>query len=353
MAIPSLPTTAALVALGVSLAVAGYVWLEQRTGIGQNIGQSVSELRETVGARDSELAALKARVDEVAGGRRVLDADLDRVRDSVVRQTEALGELPRRLDEVEQSIDRFIGVGDQMRSAWLLSEAEHYMRIANAQLGLAGDVDVAQTALGLADEALRELNQPRLTPVRRQLADEINDLKAVPRPDTEGIVLTLGSLADSLEELPLKVTVPEAFRASPERPAEPLTGLARALAASRAALASLVSVRRVDDPVSPLLPEAEQTVLIRSLDLELQLARLAIMRGDAGMYRRSVDAASERLREHFDMASPDVQSAVDSLATLSAAPVPEELPDISGSLTTLLRLTEAATPPKAADKARR
>ena len=227
------------------------------------------------------------------------------------------------------------------------------MRIANAQLGLAGDVEVAQTALGLADDALRELNDPRLTPVRKLLSDEINGLKAVPRPDTEGIVLTLGSLSDNLDTLRLKSAAPEEFRAAPEKPAAPLTGFDRALAATRAALASLVSVRRVDDPVSPLLSEAEQTVLIRSLDLELQLARLAIMRGDAGMYRRSVEAASERLREHFDLSSPDVQAAVESLTELSSARLPEELPDISGSLDALLRISAAAGPPRWRSRATR
>jgi uroporphyrin-3 C-methyltransferase len=337
MSNPRLPTTVALTALSVSIAVAGYVWVEQRSGIGQR----VSELREDVSVKGSELAALKARLDEVSTGRRLLDDDMDRLRERVTRETESLSALPERVGQLEQNIERFAGAGDKVRAAWLLAESEHYMRIANAQLGLAADVGVAQTALGLADDALSELNDPRLTPVRRLLADEINALKAVPRPDTEGIVLTLGSLSDSLETLPLKSSAPEAFRATPEKPEAPLTGFDRALAASRAALASLVSVRRVDDPLSPLLSEAEQGVLIRSLDLELQLARLAIMRGDAGMFRRSVEAASGRLREHFDLASADVQAAVDSLAELSAVRLPEELPDISGSLDALLRISAA------------
>jgi uroporphyrin-3 C-methyltransferase len=346
MASSSLPTTTALVALGVSIAVAGYVWVDQRSGTGQR----VSELREDAGVRNSELAALKARLDEVSNGRRLLDDDISRLRERVTRETEALGELPGRVEQLEQTIDRFVGVGDKVRAAWLLAEAEHYMRIANAQLGLAGDVEVAQTALGLADDSLRELNDPRLTPVRKLLADEINGLKAVPRPDTEGIVLTLGSLGESLNTLPLKSSAPEAFRAAPERPAEPLTGWDRAVAASRAALASLVSVRRVDDPVSPLLPEAEQAVLIRSLDLELQLARLAIMRGDAGMFRRSVEAATQRVREQFDLSAPEVQAAVESLTDLSTAQLPDELPDISGSLDALLRINAAARPPAVAKK---
>jgi uroporphyrin-III C-methyltransferase len=325
----------ALVALGVAVAVAGYVWVEQRSGLGQR----VSEIRDQVGTSSSELAALSARLDDVTAGRQRLNDDLDGLTERVARETEALGVLPTRVDELQRTVERFVGAGDKVRESWLLAEAEHYMRIANAQLGLAGDVDVAQTALGLADDTLRELSDPRLIPVRKLLAEEIGELKGVPRPDTEGIVLSLGSLSDSLDTLPLKGAAPEAFRAKPEAPAAPLTGFARALAASRAALRSLVTVRRVDDPISPLLTEAEQSVVIRSLDLELQLARLAIMRGDAGLFRRSIDAARERVEEHFDLTSPDVQAVLESLSELSVVKLPEQLPDISGSLVTLLKVT--------------
>ena len=266
---------------------------------------------------------------------------MDRLAERISQETEALGTLPARIDTLQEAVDRFAGAGDKVRAAWLLAEAEHYMRIANAQLGLAGEVDVAQTSLGLADDTLRELNDPRMTPVRKQLAKELNELRAIPRPDTEGIVLTLGGIADSLEDLPLKNSMPDTFRETPAEPAGELTGFSRAVATVRAALASLVTIRRADDPISPLLSDAQKTVLIRSLDLELQLARLAIMRGDAGMFRRSIDAATERVADQFDPMSGDVQSALDSLKALSAVRLPEELPDISASLNMLLRLTNA------------
>lgn len=334
MTTPRFSTFIALVALAGAAAAAGYVWYELRSGVDHEVGT----LRTEAGVRGSELAALGARVDELANSRRSLDAELDGLRSRIADQGDVVGDLPERVGKLEHDVDRFIGVGDKVRSAWLLSEAEHYMRIANAQLGLAGDVDVAQIALGLADDSLRELNEPRMLPVRKLLAGEINALKAVPRPDTEGIVLSLGSLADNLDNLPLKNPVRDSFQGQPEQPAAPLTGFARAMAAARAALASLVSIRHVDDPVSPLLSEAQQTVLVRSLDLELQLAQLAIMRGDAGMFQRSVEAAVMRLRENFDAASPEVQSAIETLNSLATTNLPDQLPDISGSLAALVRI---------------
>lgn len=327
----------ALLALCIAVAAVAWVWMAQRSGTGAQI----EALQKEASVRDSQIAALGARVEEFSAGRGRFDEDIDRLADRISQETEALGTLPARIDTLEGTVKRFVGAGDQVRAAWLLAEAEHYIRIANAQLGLAGEITVAQTSLGLADDSLRELNDPRLTPVRKLLAKELNELRAVPRPDTEGIVLTLGSIADSLEVLPLKNSMPDTFRETPEEPAEEFTGLARATATIRAALASLVNIRRADDPISPLLSDAQKTVLIRSLDLELQLARLAIMRGDAGMFRRSIGAATERVAEQFDPMSAEVQSALASLRDLSTVQLPEELPDISGSLTLLLNLTDA------------
>ena len=71
------------------------------------------------------------------------------------------------------------------------------------------------------------------------------------------------------------------------------------------------------------------------------------------MYRRSVEAASDRLREQFDLASPEVQAAVESLAALSAARLPDELPDISGSLDALLRISATVKPAAVAKQAGR
>jgi uroporphyrin-3 C-methyltransferase len=330
-------TSIALLALCIAGATLAWVWVGQRSGSGTQL----TELRDQARISNSELALLRARVEELGTGRRRLDEDMDRLTERINQDSEALGALPTRIDTIEDTVERFVGAGDKVRAAWLLAEAEHYMRIANAQLGLAGEINVAQTSLGLADDTLRELNDPRLTPVRKLLAKELNELKAVPRPDTEGIVLTLGSLAESLEDLPLKNSMPDTFRETPAQPAEELAGFARAAATVRTALSSLVSVRRADEPISPLLSEAQKTVLIRSLDLELQLARLAIMRGDAGMFRRSIGAATERVADQFDPMSTEVQSALDSLRELSTTRLPEELPDISGSLTLLLSLTDA------------
>ena len=121
----------ALLALCIAAATLVYVWIGQRPASGAQLAQ----LQEQASVGDSELAALRARVEEFGTGRRRLDEDMDRLAERVSQETEALGTLPARIDTIEKTVERFVGAGDKVRAAWLLAEAEHYMRIANAQLG--------------------------------------------------------------------------------------------------------------------------------------------------------------------------------------------------------------------------
>jgi uroporphyrin-III C-methyltransferase len=326
----------AVIALLVALAGTGYALLREPA--------AVTTVIERAPAEATELAALGARIDEINAGRRRLEDEISRLAARLDRERREVAMLPARLEQLEGQVRRLAGT-DRTRAAWLLAEAEHYLRIANVQLGLASDVPVSRTAMGLADDALRELGDPRLTSVRRLLSAEMAALDRVPRPDIEGVVLTLGSLAESLPTLTLQRPTPDEFRPGRDDADAGLGASERAFAAVRDAFAGLVLVRRTSEPVTPLLGDADLSLLMRSLELELQLARLAIMRGDAGMYRRSLESAIQRLEQHFDPGARDATSTLDTLRELGEIDLPEELPDISGSLSLLTSIIGGMTAP--------
>jgi uroporphyrin-3 C-methyltransferase len=335
----------AVAALLVALAGAGYTLLRGPAPVTTVVERAPVQVAEL-----PELAVLGARIDELNAGRRRLEDEIGRLSARLDRERRELTELPMRLDQLEGQIRRLAGT-DRTRAAWLLAEAEHYLRIANVQLGLASDVPVSLTAMGLANDALRELGDPRLTSVRRLLSAEMAALDRVPRPDIEGIVLTLGSLAESLPTLTLQRPTPDEFRPARDGAEEGLAASERAFAAVRDAFAGLVLVRRSSEPVTPLLGDADLSLLTRSLELELLLARLAIMRGDAGMYRRSLESAVQRLEQHFDPGARDVTSMIATLRELGEIELPEELPDISGSLALLTSIISGMAPPAVPDPA--
>lgn len=316
----------------------GYLWNELR--MQTTLNEQFIDTQRELSTRSAELNRAGSDIENLVESDKQLDADLVALTKRIERQLE---ELPARMTRIESTLDKIPGVAEGARSAWLLAEAEYFLRIANAQLNLAGNVDVSLRALELADAKIKDLGDPGLTRVRAKISDERTALKAVPRPDAEGIVLELGSLAKSLDTLPLSRTSPTSFTKKHEP--EPGEGWQRAWRVIVDALSSIINVRRSDQNITPLMSAAEEAMLIRSLDIELQIARLAVIRNEGNLYRRSLQAVADRLEQYFDTDSQQVQAARATIDNLATAELPDELPDISGSLGLLLNLgDEAATP---------
>jgi uroporphyrin-3 C-methyltransferase len=233
---------------------------------------------------------------------------------------------------IEGSVSSLQGISTGARDAWLLAEAEYYMQIANAQLQLAGNPHLASLALALADERLIQLANPALTDIRRALSLELRSLDVIEKPDTEGVTLTLASLAAVVDSLPLKREVAlsdadEEVALDPE-----LTGVDRALASMKSAIDSAISVRRVDETVQPLIAPESQYFLRANLALQLQAARLAVLRGEETIFRQSLNDAASWLTEYFDTDSAAVRSSLQTIAEIHDSVFSVATPDISESL---------------------
>ena len=280
--------------------------------------QNVTTLSDQLAARDSEIAAIERRFSER------------------LRQFES---VPGRMAAIEGSVSSLQGISTGARDAWLLAEAEYYMQIANAQLQLAGNPHLASLALGLADERLLQLANPALTDIRRALSLELRSLDAIENPDTEGVTLTLASLAAVVDSLPLKQEV--ALSDADENAAlDPeLTGVDRALASMKSAIDSAISVRRVDETVQPLIAPESQYFLRANLALQLQAARLAVLRGEETIFRQSLNDAASWLTEYFDTDSAAVRSSLQTIAEIHDSVFSVGTPDISESLRLLRQFT--------------
>lgn len=334
-----LPLSVAAVALLVSIvAVLAVTWLwvsergpdELATANRDNLetlSGRLDETQDTLTDTEQRLSSLRSQDQETADR---ID-DVERTLDESLRPLES---VPGRLSSLEASLAALQGISSGVRDTWLLAEAEYYMEIANAQLELAGNPGLAQIALELADERVTKVAKPGLTDVRRALADELRTLKALDAPDVEGAALTLASLADAVESLPLDSdVVPPAERDA--TPDEELTGFDRAMASLRNAMSDVVTVRRADESLRPLLPP-EQTYFLRSnLVLQLQAARLALLKGERTIFQQSLEDAAGWIEEYFDTDRKPVSSALETIAELQESQTSVARPDISRSLTLL------------------
>ena len=253
-----------------ALAGTAYLWTQLQTQ------QAELARVETVPGEARELGirldGLRDQIDNLRAVDERGDDEVESLRQDLAGQRRQLDELPLRIGRLERALDEVPGVADKARSAWLLAEAEYYMRIANAQLSLARNPDIALRALELSDEKLRDIGDPGLTRVRAMLADEMTALRSLPRPDAEGIALRLASIGRSLGELPLSRQSPDAF-GQDATAGEGETGLKRAWKVIKDAFLSLIRVKRTDEAIQTLRTAGEESLLLRSMETEISMAR--------------------------------------------------------------------------------
>ncbi len=227
-----------------------------------------------------------------------------------------------------------------------LAEAEYLMRSANNHLLLDRDVSTAIAALAAADERLRATGDPDALAVRGLLADEINALSALKQTDTAGLALSLNSLIDSIDQLPLAAhsSAPPAGKAQPQK----VQGWRAFLSTVWSEIKSLVVVRYDNKTAQPLLAPEQSYFLYQNLRLQLETARLALLRHDAQTFHAALTTAHKWLNTYFDTGSAAVKHMSDTLARLSTTNINPPLPQISSSLKALIELTERKSAPVAA-----
>lgn len=291
---------------------------------------TVDSTREALASLEQQLSAATQRAAEQGD-------DISRLGNDLDERNRLLESLRGRLAAAEASLASLQGVSADARQSWLLAEAEHYMQIANAQLQLADNPELAKLALTFADERVAELADPRLTLVRRALADELRALEVMETTDIAGVTLTLASIANSVDTLPLRQQEINRERTTTELDPE-LTGLDRAIASVKRALGGIVSVRRTDENLEPLIAPQASDFLRANLKLQLHAARLALLRGEESVFRQSLDLADEWLAVYYDTDGLAVQRTRETIAEARSAVVSVATPDISQSLRLLRQL---------------
>jgi uroporphyrin-3 C-methyltransferase len=317
---------------------------------------ALDALTRNVNAGEESVRRLEQRLNELTNSNEAIANSMQDLQQQLgrrlKRQMEVFESLPGRMSNVENSMSSIQGISTGVRDSWLLAEAEYYMQIANAQLQLAGNPNLARLALLQADDRIRQLANPALTNVRRALSNELRALELINRPDIEGVTLTLASLADVVQSLPLRQQIEVPAKDGSEIESE-LSGIDRAMASLKSTVGDVVSVRRTDEAVMPLIAPESAYFLRANVSLQLQVARLALLRGERAAFQQSLDDADAWLGEYYDADSTQVQSARQTIAETRDGLFDIAMPDISESLRLLRQYNalsdtpvEPAVPPE-------
>ena len=284
--------------------------------------------------RQGDLVQLENRITELANAQRQSQSTVAQRLDALPgagewqQSGQLLAELQRQQQVVSQ---RLTDVQGDARADWKLAEAEYLLRLASLRLLAAQDVISARQLLEAVDDILQGQPDSGVFAVRQQLALYQTQLEALPVVDRAGLYLKLAALHGQVVELtalPVPVFDPDEVSAEEEFEDR----LSRRTRGERM-LMRLERYVRVDfqrgKVITPLLDDAEMQRIRRTLQLTMEQAQWAVLRGEGEVYRMSLERASGLLEQFFDSDNPQVQAMRSRLNLLGAERITLSPPDLS------------------------
>ncbi len=229
-------------------------------------------------------------------------------------------------------------LGQNKPSDWLVHEAEYLVRIASRTLWLEKDSTAAINLLKDADNRLEELNNPAFLPTRQLIHQDIEQLKLLPKLNTESIILQLMGMNKQVGAL----IIAEAHIRQDEQTVEDLA-LSESAADWQENLKKTLSnfskqfltISRREGSVEPLLLPKHQQNLRQNLQLKLQLALWAVSEGKTQVYQAALDDTQNWLNEFFDMKNEINQNFVQNIVALKQVKITADYPNSLASLQAL------------------
>lgn len=301
--------------------------------LGVGLWQRLSSIQEQLARQSADSATVSAEA------RALAKQAQDIARDAAARQAVSDARLSEvalqrsQLEELMQSLSR-------SRDENLVVDIESALRLALQQSQLTGSVEPLLAALRTAEQRITRAAQPRLSPVLRALARDIERVKAATVTDLPGLLLKIDELVRLADEVPVANAVavvrpsPRVHEGSAPSPVDP-QWWRDAVAQVLDELRALVRVGRIDQPEAVLLSPDQAFFVRENLKLKLLNARLGIFARQHVSARADMSAAVALLGKYFDPGSRKTQNALAQAQQVQSLMKALELPRVDESLAAL------------------
>ena len=324
-----------------ALAVSGLLWQKLN-----NIQEELAKRSLDSGAQSIEARTLaKAAQDSAAELTARLATQENRISEVSLQRTQ--------LEELMQSLAR-------SRDENLVVDIEAALRLAQQQAQLTGSAVPLIAAMMSAAQRLQRAAQPRLNPLQRAIAKDLERIKAASLTDVPVLMIKIDELTRMADELPVANAKPSSPVPPPPRqnavtPAgaaardkqtekswthwfdpQQLEAFGRSVLASVLQEASkLLRVSKIEQPEAALLSPEQAFFLRENLKLRLLNARLGLLSRQTDTARADLANAGIWLDKYFDASSRKTQTAKELLQQIQSQLKTSELPRLDETLTAL------------------
>ena len=243
-----------------------------------------------------------------------------------------------QLDELMLSLSR-------SRDDTLVYDLSSNLRLAHQQAQLTGSLSPLVAALQSASERIARAAQPRLNPVQRAIASDLERLQLAPLNDVTAAVMRIDGLSRQVDSWPM-VNAPRAeassspamVLASAEQVQPPASdwmssmerlwgdGWRWLVQGAAAQFESLVRISRIDAPEAALLSPDQAYFLRENLKLRLLNARLALMARHGDVVKADLQAVQTLLERYYQSDAPAVVDALQVIARVAEQASDTEVP---------------------------
>ncbi len=256
------------------------------------------------------------------------------------RTAQAKQESELALLDLSSKINRLSNVN---KDDWLLAEAEYLIRLANQRLLLERDTQSTIALLENADDILGNLKDPIMFETRKAIAQDIQALKSISQFDLEGRYLQLAALYDQVEALPQREPS-QAWQtqqsSTTEIPASALADIKALASQAWGGLKSLIVVNYNQKPIEPLLPPSDYQELVTGIQLQIEVAQVALLKGEKGIYDKALERIARAVSEHFDPKSSTTTAFMTTLTSLQQVNPNPSIPLPRASLQAMRQLMQ-------------
>ncbi|WP_444996490.1 uroporphyrinogen-III C-methyltransferase [Aliikangiella sp. IMCC44359] len=214
---------------------------------------------------------------------------------TINQQTQLLQQLRQSLTATQEKIRELSG---RQQQDWLLAEVEYLIKLAEYKITLEKDKLTAIGLLKTADEKVSEIGDNSLIELRQALAQDIANLQLVIAPDISGIFAQINAITQqipSLNIIALEFAPIETRLKQADKPQESSTWEQ----IYQKFLDDFVTITPHDQPVKPLMSLEQRGNLNANIQLALQQAQIALLRGEQTVYQTSLNNAETLIEEYF------------------------------------------------------
>ena len=302
--------------------------------LNRKVDRKEQQLTQRVAQADAQNADLRAKAEQAASATGALNTQ-------IIQLQGKLNDAEAHSQALQQQYQDLASNRDD----WTLAEVEQILSSASQQLQLTGNVQLALFALESADTRLAATTGPQVVSIRKAIAQDMDKLKAAPTTDLTGLAIKLDTAIEQIDGLPLAGEAPiERARAQAATPADSAS-IAAATGEPRwkvlwrqittgigQQLASLVSVRRIDN-ADAMLTSPDQGYFVReNVKLRLLSARLSLLSRSEPTLKSDLEAADASLGRYFDPSSKKVQAVRDLVKQVEQASLAVAVPNLNASL---------------------